>query len=221
MERVEAQMPDEEELAELSFQLSGLATSAHPALVIGCRPLRSGDELALFPVELEPLANATVMVRRASGSARIVARALLRDLGCSGPELPRTANGAPRWPNGFVGSIAHDSEFAVTAVAPASVVASVGIDIEPARPAPAELMEMVATPAEREQLRGDLIALRLLFCIKEAVYKATNPLDRIFLEHHDVEVDLATLTARTTSGFFLRVRTVRQPRLVALTVLQA
>jgi 4'-phosphopantetheinyl transferase EntD len=161
-------MPSDEEIADLSLRL---ALSAHPALTIGCPALRSGDESALFPVEMEHLANATAMVRRARGSVRIVARTLLKDLGCSDLELPRAANQAPRWPKGFVGSMAHDSEFAVAEVGPDSAVASVGIDIEPAQPAAAELMETIATPAEREQLRGDLIALRLLFCIKEAVYK--------------------------------------------------
>jgi 4'-phosphopantetheinyl transferase EntD len=40
----------------------------------------------------------------------------------------------------------------------------------------------------------------LLFAIKEAVYKAAYPLDRAFLEHHDVEVDLAARTAETRHG---------------------
>ena len=208
--------PDEREQTELLLQLSRVASSLHPELMIGCRALRPGDEFALLPVEATHLANAVATVRRASGSARIVARALLRSLGCLEPLLPRTTGGAPRWPDGFVGSLAHDSDFAVAAVARASRMTSVGIDIEPALPAPAELMDPVATPAERRRLRGDLLSLRLLFCVKEAVYKATNPRDGIFLEHHDVEVDFDTLTARTKSGLVLSVRTMRQPRLVAL-----
>ena len=78
---------------------------------------------------------------------------------------------------------------------------------------------MIATPGEREQLRGDLISARLLFCIKEAVFKATNPVDGVFLEHPDVEVSLASSVALTSSGHSLRLYTMMRPRLIALALL--
>ena len=34
----------------------------------------------------------------------------------------------------------------------------------------------------------------MLFSVKEAIYKAVYPLDRMFLDHHDVEVSLSTGT---------------------------
>jgi len=51
---------------------------------------------------------------------------------------------------------------------------------------------MVATPTERDQYPADLPKSRPLFVIKEAVYKVTNPLDGVFLDFHDVAVDLRT-----------------------------
>jgi 4'-phosphopantetheinyl transferase EntD len=57
-----------------------------------------------------------------------------------------------------------------------------------------ELMDVIATPAERHQLGshqdGQEFGARLLFVAKEAIYKAVHPLDGVFLDHHDVEVDL-------------------------------
>jgi 4'-phosphopantetheinyl transferase EntD len=204
---------------ELSVRLTELASAAHPALLTGCRAITPGDEFALTELEAVRLSSSVVSVRRASGSARIVARALLSQLGLTVAEIPRSVSGAPRWPPTFVGSISHDSDVAVVAVAAAAELASVGIDVEPAQPLAPELLDLVATPLEQDQLRGDLLAARRLFCIKEAVFKACHPLDGKFLDHHDVEVQLNRSVARTRTGRALVVRTITQPRILALTVL--
>jgi 4'-phosphopantetheinyl transferase EntD len=164
--------------------------------------------------------RAIASVRRASGAARIVAKALLAELGAPpAVELPRSASRAPLWPPGFVGSLAHDPEYAAAAVAPTAAIRGVGIDIEPPLPLPEDLLDVIATRAEREQLKGDLVAARLLFCMKEAVYKATHPIDGVFLEHHDVEVSLASSVALTSFGRCLRLYTMTRPRLIALALL--
>ena len=109
------------------------------------------------------------------------------------------------------------ADFAVAAVAIQRSMNSVGIDIEPNSPLRPELLDLVASPAERAQLGGDLLSARLLFSIKEAVYKATHPLDGQFLNYSDVEVDLDKLIARTVTGHNLRVFAVTQPRILTLT----
>jgi 4'-phosphopantetheinyl transferase EntD len=206
--------------SDLSDSLAILASAAHPELRAACREIAVGDELALTPAELRPMDRAVASVRRASGAARIVARALLAELGAPPEvELARSASGAPQWPPGFVGSLAHDREFAVAAVAPAASILSVGIDVEPPLPLPEDLLDMIATPGERGRLKGDLVAARLLFCVKEAVYKATHPIDRVFLEHHDVEVRLTSSVAFTKSGHSLLIYTMTRPRLIALALL--
>jgi 4'-phosphopantetheinyl transferase EntD len=206
--------------SDLSDKLAILASAAHPELRAGCREIAAGDELALTPAELRPMDRAVASVRRASGAARIVARGLLAKLGASPEvELPRSASGAPQWPPGFVGSLSHDDRFAVAAVARAPTILSVGIDVEPPLPLPEDLLDMVATPSERRQLRGDLVSARLLFCVKEAVYKATHPIDGVFLEHHDVEVRLTNSVASTKSGHSLLIYTMARPRLIALALL--
>jgi 4'-phosphopantetheinyl transferase EntD len=204
----------------LSERLAVLARAAHPGLRAACRKITAGDELALTPAELRPLDRSIDSVRRASGAARIVAKTLLAEFGVSaGVELPRSASRAPIWPPGFVGSLAHDAEYAAAAVARSTSLRGVGIDIEPALPLPEELLEMIATHSERKQINGDLILARLLFCMKEAVYKATHPIDGVFLGHHDVEVSLQSSVALTSSGHSLRVYTIASPRLIALALL--
>ena len=68
---------------------------------------------------------------------------------------------------------------------------AVGIDIEPAVPLPPDMLELIATPQELRKIADDPLRGKLLFAAKEAVYKAVYPLDRVFLEFRDIEVDLA------------------------------
>ena len=213
-------MTDDEVRLQFSERLRALASVAHPQLRAACRKIAVGDEFALTPEELRPMERAIAPVRRASGAARIVAKTLLAELGAPPEvELPRLASRAPRWPPGFVGSLAHDREFAVATVAPAASILGVGIDVEPRLPLPEELLDIIATPGERAQLKGDLVFARLLFCMKEAVYKATNPIDGVFLEHHDVEVCFGSSVAFTSSGRRLRIHIISRPRLVGLAML--
>src|SRR5262249_50349452 len=124
--------------------------------------------------------------------------------------------GAPNWPVGLVGSLAHDASAAVAALASATDFMSVGIDIEPAEPLEPELLDVVATADERKQLVNRQLGGRLLFTAKEAVYKAVYPLDRTFLDHHDVEVDFVNLTAVVRRGRTVPLRIAISTHIVAL-----
>jgi 4'-phosphopantetheinyl transferase EntD len=68
------------------------------------------------------------------------------------------------------------------------------------------LISIVLTETERQQIGLDPLVARLVFAIKEAVYKASFQVDRIFLEHHDVQVSLSSKTASTHSGVAVRFR---------------
>ena len=85
-------------------------------------------------------------------------------------------------------------------------VGAVGIDVEPAMPLPADMLDLIATPQERQGIAGDPLRGKLLFAVKEAVYKAVHPLDRVFLEFHDIEVDLAGRKAVTRTGRVVALR---------------
>jgi 4'-phosphopantetheinyl transferase EntD len=177
--------------------MNGLAARLAPlgvALVV--RPIEAGDEAA-FPDPTEPLRR-----RRASGAARLAARAALAALG--GPAdaaLPRSPGRFPVWPQGFVGSLAHDETTAVAAVARRADVAALGVDVEPAAPLPDDVAEIVLFGAERT----DPALGRLIFCAKEAAYKAINPLDGAALEYEDIAVDLVSNQARLRDGRRLRL----------------
>lgn len=193
-----------------------LAALAPPGLLIGHRLISPGDEEALLDEEAASIASPVIAVRRASGAARIVARQLLAQLGHAGAPLPKGASGAPIWPAGVAGSLAHDDRIAVAAVGRRLDVGSVGIDSEPAVSLPPDMLELVATPQELRKIADDPLRGRLLFAAKEAVYKAVYPLDRVFLEFHDIEVDLAGHKAVTRSGRVIALRYCVSPHVVVL-----
>jgi 4'-phosphopantetheinyl transferase EntD len=198
---------------------SAIDALSFPGITIGHRLISPGDEHALMPEEAPAFAASVIKVRRASGAARIVARELLARLGHPGCALPRGAAGAPMWPAGIVGSLAHDPRVAIAAVGRSRDVGAIGIDVEPAEVLPAELLDMVATPQERLKLADDPYRGRLLFVAKEAVYKAVYPLDQVFLDHHDVEIDFADRKAVVCNGRVVELRFSISTHLVALAFL--
>ena len=179
---------------------------------IGARRIRPGDEEAAAGAPSTNIAR-----RRASGAARIAARRLLEELGSDGAAaLARLPSGAPQWPEGVVGSLAHDEKFAVAAAARAGAIACLGVDVEPAEPLPEDIVAMVLTPDEARETAEDGVLRRLIFAAKEAVYKALNPLDGSWLEFHDVRVSLADGEATLADGRRLRLFMLNGARLIAV-----
>jgi 4'-phosphopantetheinyl transferase EntD len=176
------------------------ARLAARGVILQTRPIAVGDEDA-FADPSEPLAR-----RRASGAARIAARAALAALGgdVTAP-LPRTPRGYPLWSAGFVGSLAHDAALAVALVAPAVRFAAVGVDVEPCEPLPDDVTEIALLPTERRAAAADPPLGRAIFAAKEAVYKAINPFDGTALEYEDIEVDVANGCARLRDGRWLEL----------------
>jgi 4'-phosphopantetheinyl transferase EntD len=194
---------------------AALATIALSGILVGYRRIEPSDGLALLAVERTAFAQAVEKVRRQSGAARLVARALAQQLGYRDLALPTGPSRAPIWPRGLTGSLAHDETFAVAAVALSCEFAGIGIDVEPATPLPADVMRSIATDKERARYSASILNSRLLFVIKEAVYKAQFPVDGQQLGFTDVEVDLDSRTARTPTRH-VKFSYCEAPRVLAL-----
>lgn len=162
----------------------------------------------LFPEEEEAIANAVERRRREFVTARACARAALARLGLPAQPIPRGERGAPRWPAGIVGSITHCDGYRACAVAHTSDVATLGVDAEPNQPLPDGLLPDIALPQERAWLRHHAATApgvhwdRLLFSIKESVYKAWFPLAERWLGFEDAVVTIDG-RERTFSARFL------------------
>jgi 4'-phosphopantetheinyl transferase EntD len=183
---------------------------------IGCRVIRDGDEAHLLPEEAHSIPARQPAMRRASGAARWIAHGLLAELGVSDAAILRAPTGAPVWPDGITGSLAHDDDMAVAAVAPIGHISALGIDVEPAQPLPDDIFALVATPADRIDVADLHLAGRILFAAKEAVYKASYPLDREVLGYEDITVDLNAGQATTKTGRNVSLAYCVAPRVVVL-----
>ncbi len=195
---------------------AAIKTLPAPGVLIGHRVIQPGDDSALLETEVRTVTAAIAEKRRASGAARIVGRALLRELGVPEQAIPKRVSGAPLWPDGITGSFAHDHLVAVAAAGLTRDVGALGIDIEPAVALPADMLDLVTTPNERIGIDGDPLRGRVLFVVKEAVYKAVHPLDGKFLDYHDIDVDLAARKAVTRTGRTVDIRYCVSSHIVAV-----
>lgn len=150
----------------------------------------------LFPAEQAMVARAVEQRRSEFASARACARAALAQLGIPPRAVLADGRGAPLWPAGIVGSITHCDGYRACAVAHAREIASIGIDAEPNEPLPRGLLDDISHPLEREPLRALMRESpvirwdRLLFSMKEAVYKAWYPLAGKWLGFEDAVITI-------------------------------
>ncbi len=153
-------------------------------------------EGALWPQEAELVAKAAPKRRADFTAGRILARRALSVLGGPHGPITRGDGRAPRWPEGFIGSITHCHGYAAAAVARNGSIAGLGIDVEEIGRINAQLESHLFTPDEigrqlnqRAPDERQAVAA-LMFCAKEAYYKAQHPLTARWLGFHDVELDL-------------------------------
>jgi 4'-phosphopantetheinyl transferase EntD len=151
----------------------------------------------LLPGEQVIVARAVDKRRRDFTTGRHCARRALAQLGVAPAPLLAGSAGEPLWPAGVVGSITHCAGYRAAAVAWSTEVPTIGIDAEPHEPLPEGVLDLVALPDERTQLRELSSTVdpsiqwdRLLFCTKEAVYKAWYPHGREMLDFTDARVRL-------------------------------
>jgi 4'-phosphopantetheinyl transferase EntD len=150
----------------------------------------------LFPEEAALVARATEKRRREFTTGRECARGALAALGIAAAPILRGYRGAPLWPDGIVGSITHCAGYCAAAVARTQDLLTIGLDAEPNAALPGGVLELISLPAERARLR-ELAATapaiawdRLLFCAKEAVYKAWFPLTGQWLGFADADITI-------------------------------
>ncbi|MGL5009561.1 MAG: 4'-phosphopantetheinyl transferase family protein [Paracoccaceae bacterium] len=143
-------------------------------------------------------AGATPQRRAEFAAGRAAAAMAMRALGLPAVTIPVAADRAPIWPTGLSGSITHTRTIALAAVARSG---RLGIDIEPENAVTPDLWNEVLLPDERLALSTDPGLATLIFCAKEATYKAQYPLTRQLFGFDRLHITPApgTFTARFTA----------------------
>ncbi|MCF3960203.1 4'-phosphopantetheinyl transferase family protein [Streptomyces fuscigenes] len=170
-------------------------------------------DVGLFAEEEAVVRGAVDARRREFATVRWCARRALADLGEDAVPVLPCADGAPEWPGTLLGSLTHCSGYRAAVVGRATDFLMLGIDAEPHAPLPEDTLPLIARPAERRRLRA-LAAVdsavhwdRLLFCMKEAVFKAWCPFSGQELDFGDADFTIdsqtGTFAARVLSPPYL------------------
>ena len=153
------------------------------------------QELVPYPGEEALISQAAPKRRAEFITARRCAREALVKLKVPEQPILRGAKREPLWPKGVVGTLTHTAGFRGAAVAHSLVMRSVGADAEPHLPLPDGVLGQVALPEEKAWLAAQdedgLHWDRLLFCAKEATYKAWFPLTERWLGFEDARISFA------------------------------
>ena len=165
----------------------------------------AAPETALLLEERGLAAGAAARRRADLATGRHCAHLALASVDPSLGRMPvlADARGAPVWPAGFVGSIAHCPGWTGAVVGRSRGsrfgrgIRAVGLDAEPVAALPAGVLDVVASGEEREALarlgaqQPDIPWDTLLFSAKEATYKAWYPLTGSVVGHGAVRVELS------------------------------
>lgn len=160
-----------------------------------CEPISEITD-GLHPQEMAIADSFKTAFRRAEFiSGRRCAQNVLKQAGL--PLLPvyRNPNRSPAWPFAVIGSITHGAGIAAAVVGkrPTTLV-GIGLDIENlAREIKSNITPHILTPREIERWlsgRSELTReVRIIFSIKEAIYKCLFPINGISLGFHDAEIE--------------------------------
>lgn len=165
-------------------------------------------DLAPLPEE-EPLIARSVPKRRNEFvTVRHCARVAMEQLGVPPSPILKGDKGEPRWPRGVVGSLTHCDGYRGAVVGRSGAARSVGIDAEPHGVLPDRVLEAISLPVERREiaaLPAELHWDRILFCAKEATYKAWFPLTQRWLGFEDAHISFEVDSSGTAGEFVSRI----------------
>ena len=179
-----------------------------PPVVAAAETYSDMPGLVALPEE-EPLIAKSVQKRRNEFIAvRHCARLALADLGLPPTPILKGDKGEPCWPEGVVGSLTHCQGYRGAVVGLTQSVRSVGIDAEPHGVLPDGVLNAVSLPVERYEigaLPGGLHWDRILFCAKEATYKAWFPLTQRWLGFEDAHITFDVDPSGVSGSFVSRI----------------
>jgi 4'-phosphopantetheinyl transferase EntD len=121
---------------------------------------------------------------------RYCARSAMKLLGTEPAPIGKGPDREPVWPHGIIGSISHTNGFAAAAVAKSTELLAVGLDMEGHAPLQSNLIPMICLPKENPDQDGR--HAKLLFSIKESIYKCLFPLVEDYIDFLEMEVVLDT-----------------------------
>lgn len=152
-------------------------------------------ETVLHAEEAAQVERAVEKRKREFATGRGLARRLLSAHGVESAPLLNDPDRAPIWPERVVGSISHTHGYCGVVVAPRTLYAGLGLDVEQGEPLKRDLVRSITREEEREALarlpeERALLHAKAIFSAKEAAYKAQYALSRTFLGFSAMRIEL-------------------------------
>lgn len=142
------------------------------------------------PDEVDHVRNAVPSRVREFVTARQCAYDALVHLGVKDPQVGRGPTGEPIWPTDFRGAITHCDRFRAAVAIRAASRTFIGIDAEPNEKLHDGVLASIASSPERRRLTtrafNGVHWDKLVFCIKEAAFKAWYPATNEWLDFDEV-----------------------------------
>ncbi len=159
--------------------------------------LRGVDESALHPEERS--LSSKMAPRRVATFAggRVAMRRALAGLGIEAGPIGSTPRGAPALPHPAVGSLSHKEDVAVALAAIRAGTENIGVDLEVEEPLRVDISRRVCRPEEIDELarlrESERDArVRTTFAVKEAIYKAIDPVVMRYVAFDEVALVFGT-----------------------------
>ncbi len=170
---------------DLQTDISALFPSGVAVCYSACCP----PEAELLPAELAHTRSMVSSRLLEFRHGRWCARQAMQTLGLPSSPVGKRPDRSPEWPAGITGTIAHTGALAAAAVARAEEFVALGLDIEQAGPLEPETARLIVRPDEEGGVHGN--RAKVLFSIKEAIYKCIHPVVRTYVDFQEMRVDLS------------------------------
>ena len=152
------------------------------------------------PKDVPPTEHAGMLERARRDATGKCVTALLANSGLPAIEPGHLPSGARDWPAGYTGSVSHKGTKVVTALTRIGQLRSVGIDIE-TLDGGRELSDIKGlTAADELPLVLGTMGSVILLSVKEAVYKALNPVLDIQFGYEEVRISWKDIAPQRMSG---------------------
>lgn len=156
----------------------------------------SDHEKELYNIEKTYTSSAVTKRKHEFSTGRLCSRKVLEQLNQPACPILIGAKREPIWPQGITGSISHDGDHCIVSAASKIDVYSIGVDLALAEPLNENLIKMICTKEDIrciQSLGESKFAMdpyKLIFSIKEAVYKCLFPIVNEFFDFQDVSICL-------------------------------
>ena len=176
---------------------TGLLQDLLPADITSVFSARLPTEAQLWGIETE-MAQKMAEKRYAEFiHGRHTARLALQQIGCPQVAIGKGKSREPLWPQHIVGSISHTLHYAAAAITVQNKYLGVGVDMEPSKQLEEKLFESICRPEELALFAQERLTPRqagerakLLFSIKESIYKCLWPSVKSFIDFTEMQIEL-------------------------------